>query len=70
MTPTILAYLLRYPNDGEFCADPMTIEGRIVAADHYGMVLEIPLPAFVDQVGERVVQISVQQLRRSIRCLT
>jgi hypothetical protein len=69
MTPTVLAYLLRYTADGEFCADPMKIEGQIVVDERYGMVLEILLPALVDQDDERVVQIPVQQLRRLIRRL-
>jgi hypothetical protein len=70
MTPTIQAYLLQYEDDGEFCADPMTIEGRIAVDERYGVVLEILLPPSVNQHGERVVQIPVQQLRRSLRCLT
>ena len=69
MTPTVLAYLLRYTLDGEFCADPMTIEGQIVVDDRHGVVLEILLPASAGQDDERVVQIPVRQLRRSIRCL-
>jgi hypothetical protein len=47
----------------------MTIEGQIVVDEHYGVVLEIVLPPLANQHGERVVQIPVQQLRRSIRCL-
>src|ERR1700674_1330613 len=70
MSPTILAYLLRYTDDGKFCEDPVTVEGQMVVDEHNGVVLEILLPPLVDQVGERVVQIPVQQLRRSIRCLT
>jgi len=68
MTTTVLAYLLRYTVDGEFCADPMTIEGQIVVDERYGVVLEILLPALADQGDERVVQIPVEQLGRSIRC--
>ena len=70
MTPTIQAYLLRYKDDGEFYADPMTIEGQVVEDERYGVVLEILLPPIVDKDGERVVQIPMQQLRRSIQCLT
>ena len=69
MTPTVPAHLLRYTAHGEFCADPMTIEGQIVVDERYGMVLEILLPALVDQDHERVVQIPVRQLRHSIRSL-
>jgi hypothetical protein len=68
MTPTVLAYLLRYTVDGEFCADPMTIEGQIVVDERHGVVLEILLPALADQDEERVVQIPVEQLGRSIQC--
>ena len=70
LTPTILAYLLQYKNDGEYCADPLTIEAHMVEDDRYGVVLEIPLPALEDQDSERVVQIPLQQLRRSIQCVT
>jgi hypothetical protein len=34
------------------------------------VVLEIPLPALEDRDSERVIQIPLQQLRRSIRCFT
>jgi hypothetical protein len=67
MTPTILVHLLRYTADGEFCADPVTIEGQVVVDEHYGVVLEILLPSIADQDGERVVQIPVRQLRRLIQ---
>jgi hypothetical protein len=70
MTPKILAHPLRYTDDGEFCDDSVTIEGQMVVDERYGVVLEIPLPPLVDHEGERVVQIQVQQLRRTIRCLT
>ena len=70
MTPKILAHLLRYTDDGESCADPMTIEAQMVVDERYGVVLEIPLPPLIDLEGERVVQIQVQQLRRTIQCLT
>ena len=68
MTPTILAYLLQYKSDGEYCADPVTIEAQMVEDERYGVVLEIPLPALENQDSERVVQIPLQQLRRSIQC--
>jgi hypothetical protein len=70
MTPTIIAYLLQYKNDGEYCADPLTIEAQMVEDERYGVVLEIPLPALENQDSERVIQIPLQQLRRSLRCLT
>jgi len=69
MTPTVPAYLLRYEEDGELCADPMTIEGQIVVDERFGVVLEILLPPPSAHNGECVVQIPVQQLRRSIQCL-
>lgn len=70
MTPTILTYLLQYKNDGEYCADPVTIEAQVVEDERYGVVLEIPLPAVDNEDSERVVQIPLQQLRRSIQCFT
>ena len=70
MTPTILAYLLQYKSDGEYCADPLTITAQVVEDECYGVVLEIPLPALENQDSERVVQIPLQQLRRSIQCFT
>jgi hypothetical protein len=70
MTPTILAYLLQYKSDGEYCADPLTITAQVVEDESYGVVLEIPLPALENQDSERVVQIPLQQLRRSIQCFT
>jgi hypothetical protein len=70
MTPTILAYLLQYKSDGEYCADPLTIKAQVVEDESYGVVLEIPLPALENQDSERVVQIPLQQLRRSIQCFT
>jgi len=70
MTPTIRAYLLQYKSDGEYCADPLTIEAQVVEDESYGVVLEIPLPALENQDSERVVQIPLQQLRRSIQCFT
>jgi len=70
ITPTILTYLLQYKNDGEYCADPVTIEAQVVEDERYGVVLEIPLPAVDNQDSERVVQIPLQQLRRSIQRLT
>jgi hypothetical protein len=70
LTPTILAYLLQYKRDGEYCADPLTIEAQIVEDQRYGVVLEIPLPALENQDSERVIQIPLQQLRRSIQCFT
>jgi hypothetical protein len=70
MTPTILAYLLQYKNDGEYCADPMTIEAQMVEDERYGVVLEIPLPALENRDSERVIQIPLQQLRRAIQCFT
>ena len=70
MTTTILAHLLQYKDDGEYCADPLTIEAHMVEDDRYGVVLEIPLPALEDQDSERVVQIPLQQIRRSIQRLT
>jgi hypothetical protein len=68
MTPTILAYLLQYKSDGEYCADPLTITAQVVEDESYGVVLEIPLPALENQDSERVVQIPLQQLQRSIQC--
>jgi len=68
ITPTILAYLLQYKSDGEYCVDPVTIEAQMVEDERYGVVLEIPLPALENQDSERVVQIPLQQLRRSIQC--
>ena len=70
MTPTIQAYLLRYGDDGEFCADPMTIEGQMVVDERYGVVLEILLPPSVNQHGERVVQGHAELQSRSewLRC--
>jgi hypothetical protein len=70
MTPTILACLLQYKSDGKYCADPLTIEAQVVEDDTYGVVLEIPLPALENQDSERLVQIPLQQLRRSIQCFT
>jgi hypothetical protein len=70
LTPTILAYLLQYKSDGEYCADPLTIEAQMVEDERYGVVLEIPLPALENQDSERVIQIPLQQLRRSIQCFT
>ena len=70
MTTTILAHLLQYKDDGEYCVDPLTIEAHMVEDDRYGVVLEIPLLALEDQDSERVVQIPLQQLRRSIQCVT
>jgi hypothetical protein len=70
MTPTILAYLLQYKKDGEYCVDPLTIEAQMVEDERYGLVLEIPLPALEDRDSERVIQIPLQQLRRSIQCFT
>jgi hypothetical protein len=70
ITPTILTYLLQYKNDGEYCAEPLTIEAQVVEDERYGVVLEIPLPAADNQDSQRVVQIPLQQLRRSIQCLT
>jgi hypothetical protein len=70
MTPTILAHLLEYRNDGEYCADPVTIEAQMVEDERHGVVLEIPLPSLEHQGRERVVQIPLQQLRRSIQCFT
>ena len=52
MTPKILAHLLRYTDDGEFCDDSVTIEGQMVVDERYGVVLEIPLPPLVDHEGE------------------
>jgi len=68
--PTILAYLLQYKSDGEYCADPLTIEAQVVEDERYGVVLEIPLPALENQDSERVIQIPLLQLRRSIQCFT
>ncbi|HWS68861.1 MAG TPA: hypothetical protein VN325_39320 [Steroidobacteraceae bacterium] len=70
VAPTILAYLLQYRSDGEYCAEPLTIEGQMVEDERYGMVLEIPLPALENQDSERVIQIPLLQLRRSIQCFT
>ena len=70
MTPRILTYLLQYKNDGEYSADPVTIEAQVVEDERYGVVLEIPLPADENQDGERVVQIPLQQLRRSLQSFT
>jgi hypothetical protein len=70
LTPTILAYLLQYKNDGEYSADPLTIEAQMVEDERYGVVLEIPLPALENEDSERVVQVPLQQLRRSIQCFT
>jgi hypothetical protein len=69
-TRTILAYLLQDKSDGEYCADPLTIEAQVVEDESYGVVLEVPLPALENQDSERVVQIPLQQLRRSIQCFT
>jgi hypothetical protein len=70
MTASVLAHLLRYTPDGAFSADPMTIEGQVVVDERYGVVLEILLPPCAGQDDEQVLQIPVQQLRRSIRFLT
>ena len=70
MTTTILAHLLQYKDDGEYCADPLTIEAQVVEDERYGVVLEIPLPALENQDSERVIQIPLLQLRRSIQCFT
>jgi hypothetical protein len=70
MTSTILTYLLQYENDGEYSAEPLTIEAQVVEDERNGIVLEIPLPADENQDGERVVQIPLQQLRRSLQKLT
>jgi hypothetical protein len=40
MTSTILAYLLQYKSDGEYCADPLTIKAQVVEDESYGVVLE------------------------------
>jgi hypothetical protein len=69
MTPTVPAYLLRYEDDGELCGDPVKMEGQMVVDERFGVVLEILLPPLLDHNGESVVQIPVQQLRRSIQCL-
>jgi hypothetical protein len=53
MTPTIQAYLLRYKDDGEFCPEPMTIDGQMLVDERYGVVLEILSPPFVDQDRKR-----------------
>jgi len=70
VTPTILAYLLQYRKDGEYCAEPLRIEAQMVEDERFGVVLEIPLPPVENQDSERVVQIPLQQLRRSLRCFT
>jgi hypothetical protein len=42
MMPSVITYLLQYRNDGEYTADPVTIDAHIVEDERYGMVLEIP----------------------------
>jgi hypothetical protein len=70
LTPTILAYLLEYKSDGEYCEEPLTIEAQMVEDERYGVVLEIPLPGLENQDRERVVQIPLLQLRRSLQRFT
>jgi hypothetical protein len=68
MNSTICARLVRFMDDGEYLAAPLTLEGGLVQDEDYGWVLEFVMPTSGEQPGETAMLITLQDLRKIAGC--